>query len=117
MCQSSQCCLCGGRPCCNVKRGARNVLCQLSPLPTADHLQENVTAVLTRSPVDVLSHVAIRARSQGVFLATCFDEGQMGGLLEQQGQYVMLTINASGSVEATPVDASAQQGSNKGECT
>ena len=84
---------------------------------TADYLQENVTAVLTRSPVDVLSHVAIRARSQGVFLATCFDEAQMSGLLEQQGQFVMLSINASGSVEATPADASAQQGSKQGGCT
>lgn len=30
-------------------------------------------AVLTSSPTDVLSHIAIRARAQGVLLATCFD--------------------------------------------
>ena len=36
--------------------------------------------MLTSSPTDVLSHVAIRARSQGVLLATCFDEAELGGL-------------------------------------
>jgi hypothetical protein len=35
-------------------------------------LQNNVTAVLTASPTDILSHVAIRARSQ-VCLATSGD--------------------------------------------
>ncbi len=30
--------------------------------------------VLTESATDVLSHVAIRARSQNVLLATCFDD-------------------------------------------
>jgi len=43
-------------------------------------LQEGITAVLTSSPTDVLSHVAIRARSQGVLLATCFDEAELGNL-------------------------------------
>lgn len=43
-------------------------------------MQVGVTAVLTASPTDVLSHVAIRARSQGVLLATCFDEAQLDAL-------------------------------------
>ena len=46
----------------------------------ADHtsaVQENITAVLTHSATDVLSHIAIRARSQGVLLATCFDEAAL----------------------------------------
>jgi hypothetical protein len=43
-------------------------------------MQVGVTAVLTASPTDVLSHVAIRARSQGVLLATCFDEAQLEAL-------------------------------------
>lgn len=47
-------------------------------------LQVGVTAVLTASPTDVLSHVAIRARSQGVLLATCFDEAQLEQLKVQQ---------------------------------
>jgi hypothetical protein len=40
-------------------------------------VQGGVVAVLTSSPTDVLSHVAIRARSQDVLLATCFDEQQL----------------------------------------
>ena len=35
-----------------------------------------VTAVLSQSPTDVLSHVAIRARCQGVLLAACFDDAE-----------------------------------------
>jgi hypothetical protein len=35
--------------------------------------QEHVTAVLTASPTDVLSHVAIRARSQQVCSTPSFD--------------------------------------------
>lgn len=35
------------------------------------HVQENVTAVLTASTTDVLSHVAIRARSQKVKWTCC----------------------------------------------
>ena len=46
----------------------------------APRVQEGITAVLTSSPTDVLSHVAIRARSQGVLLATCFDEAELGNL-------------------------------------
>jgi alpha-glucan,water dikinase len=43
-----------------------------------------ITAVLTKSSTDVLSHVAIRARSQGVLLATCFDDGEWQRLVGMQ---------------------------------
>ncbi|KAI8469305.1 MAG: hypothetical protein J3K34DRAFT_283926 [Monoraphidium minutum] len=36
-----------------------------------EDIPEGVVGLLTRSSTDVLSHVAIRARSQGVLLATC----------------------------------------------
>ena len=36
-------------------------------------LQEGITAILTASSTDVLSHIAIRARAQKVLLASCFD--------------------------------------------
>jgi len=64
-------------------------------------LQENVTAVLTRSPTDVLSHVAIRARSQGVLLATCFDEAALGNIKQLEGKNVQLDVDATGAVTAT----------------
>jgi hypothetical protein len=45
-----------------------------------EDIPPGVTAVLTESTTDVLSHVAIRARSQGVLLATCFDEAEWARL-------------------------------------
>ena len=38
-----------------------------------EDIPPGVAAVLTQAGVDVLSHVAIRARSQGVLLASCAD--------------------------------------------
>ncbi len=60
-----------------------------------------MTAVLTRSPTDVLSHVAIRARSQGVLLATCFDEAALGNIKQLEGKNVRLDVDATGAVTAT----------------
>lgn len=70
-------------------------------------LQENVTAVLTSSPSDVLSHVAIRARSQGVLLATCFDDAPLSTIKQLQGKNVRLDVDATGAVTATETAAPA----------
>lgn len=64
-------------------------------------LQDNITAVLTHSATDVLSHVAIRARSQGVLLATCFDEAALDSIKALEGKNVTLAVDASGAVAAT----------------
>lgn len=61
----------------------------------------NVQAVLTRSLTDVLSHVAIRARSQHTLLACCSDAGQWQQLLELEGRSVALTVAPDGSVLTT----------------
>ncbi|EFJ40001.1 hypothetical protein VOLCADRAFT_120077 [Volvox carteri f. nagariensis] len=45
-----------------------------SALTGVEDIPPGVVAVLTRSTTDVLSHLAIRARSQRVLLATCFDD-------------------------------------------
>ncbi|DBB11157.1 TPA: Phosphoglucan, water dikinase, chloroplastic [Trebouxia sp. C0006] len=66
-----------------------------------EDIPENVTAVLTHSPTDVLSHVAIRARSQGVLLATCFDEAALGNIKQLEGKNVRLDVDATGAVTAT----------------
>lgn len=59
-----------------------------------------MTAVLTSSATDVLSHVAIRARSQKVLLATCFDAAELEGLKSKEGQQTTLAVDVSGSVAA-----------------
>lgn len=49
-----------------------------------EDIPDGVVALLTRSSTDVLSHVAIRARTQGVLLAGCSDEEEWLHLLELQ---------------------------------
>lgn len=47
-----------------------------------EDIPDGVVALLTRSSTDVLSHVAIRARTQGVLLAGCSDEEEWKHLVE-----------------------------------
>lgn len=49
-----------------------------------EDIPDGVVALLTRSSTDVLSHVAIRARTQGVLLAGCSDEEEWRHLVELQ---------------------------------
>eukprot|EP00882_Tetradesmus_deserticola_P000936 GHRQ01001016.1.p1 GENE.GHRQ01001016.1~~GHRQ01001016.1.p1 ORF type:complete len:749 (+),score=345.34 GHRQ01001016.1:55-2301(+) len=49
-----------------------------------EDIPPGISAVLTKSSTDVLSHVAIRARSQGVLLATCFDDAEWRRLTAMQ---------------------------------
>lgn len=53
-----------------------------------EDIPQGVTAVLTESTTDVLSHVAIRARSQGVLLATCFDDAEWQRLTAMQVRWL-----------------------------
>lgn len=75
----------------DVSRQTNDTRKQLSCMPHALRLRckrlgvhVGVTAVLTESSTDVLSHVAIRARSQGVLLASCFDDAEWGKLVAFQ---------------------------------
>jgi len=49
-----------------------------------EDIPDGVVALLTRSSTDVLSHVAIRARTQGVLLAGCADEEEWKHLVDMQ---------------------------------
>lgn len=69
--------------------------------------QENVTAVLTASSTDVLSHVAIRARSQNVLLATCFEPEQLHSLRSLEGSTAVAHVDASGAVAVSARDSQA----------
>ncbi|GAB4821271.1 hypothetical protein N2152v2_008317 [Parachlorella kessleri] len=63
-----------------------------------------IVAVLTSSATDVLSHIAIRARSQGVLLATCFDPAQLDAIRGLEGQHVEAGVTATGEVAAQVVE-------------
>ena len=50
-----------------------------------EDIPHGVSAILTRSATDLLSHIAIRARNQGVLLATCHDDAAFAALKSLTG--------------------------------
>jgi alpha-glucan,water dikinase len=78
-----------------------------------EDIPQGVTAVLTESTTDVLSHVAIRARSQGVLLATCFDDGEWQKLTAMQVGSITLSLRRQQALYqatdcVTPLPSSAR---------
>jgi len=71
-----------------------------------EEIPERTTAILTSAAVDVLSHVAVRARNAGVLFATCHDAAILEHLRARRGQTLRLTIGAAGDVtqEETPLE-------------
>ncbi|KAK9803518.1 hypothetical protein WJX73_002149 [Symbiochloris irregularis] len=72
-----------------------------------EDIPEEVQAVLTGSSVDVLSHVAIRARTQKVLLASCYEEWQLDAVRGHLDKGLSLTVDPTGAVNASPLDASS----------
>jgi alpha-glucan,water dikinase len=64
-----------------------------------EDIPEGVTAVLSKSTIDLVSHVAVRARNAGVLLATCWDESLLADLRGQHGQWVRLLVDAAGDIK------------------
>ncbi len=56
-------------------------------------------AVITPDLVDLVAHVAIRARNSGILFATCYDREKFERLKSMKGQNISLRINPSGDVE------------------
>jgi alpha-glucan,water dikinase len=61
-----------------------------------EEIPEGVTALLCKSTVDLVSHVAVRARNAGVLLATCWDADQLTDV--RGGQWLRLHVSAAGDV-------------------
>ncbi|KAI3425011.1 hypothetical protein D9Q98_008393 [Chlorella vulgaris] len=78
-----------------------------------EDIPEGVVAVLTSSTTDVLSHIAIRARAQGVLLATCFDEQELEGIKGKAGSHVSASVTPAGAVTLAAASAPVA-GSNGG---
>ncbi|EFN54548.1 hypothetical protein CHLNCDRAFT_135335 [Chlorella variabilis] len=72
-----------------------------------EDIPEGVVAVLTSSPTDVLSHIAIRARAQGVLLATCFDAEELDAIKGRAGGHVSASVTPTGSVSVAAAEAPA----------
>jgi alpha-glucan,water dikinase len=69
-----------------------------------EDLPEGALAVLTSSSVDVVSHLAIRARNQGVLLATCYDSETFEKLRSWEGQFMDVEIDGRGEVRFEPAE-------------
>jgi len=59
---------------------------------------EGVRAVITPSSVDLVSHVAVRARNASLLFATCYDRACFERLQALEGSVVALKVSASGDV-------------------
>src|SRR5437667_3928079 len=59
---------------------------------------EGVRAVITPSSVDLVSHVAVRARNASLLFATCYDRACFERLQAMKGRVVELKVNAAGDV-------------------
>ena len=69
--------------------------------PSLDGLEDipaGVTAVVTGATVDVLAHVALRARAQGVLLAACLDSDVLASLTALAGCKITATVTPAGDV-------------------
>lgn len=59
---------------------------------------EGVRAVITPSSVDLVSHVAVRARNASLLFATCFDRACFDQLKALKGRTLELKVSATGDV-------------------
>ena len=63
-----------------------------------EEIPKGVTALLTTAVVDILSHLAVRARNSGVLFATCYDAGIIEKMKALDGTFLKLTVGAAGDV-------------------
>ena len=60
---------------------------------------EGVTAVITPDAVDLVSHVAVRARNAGLLFAVCYDSKCLERLKSLRGRLLSFTVTPSGDLE------------------
>ncbi|MEW6441677.1 MAG: PEP/pyruvate-binding domain-containing protein [bacterium] len=64
-----------------------------------EEIPQGAVAILTADRIDVLSHIAIRARNAGVLFAACYEEGPIARLRALAGRAVSIAATASGDPE------------------
>jgi alpha-glucan,water dikinase len=86
---------------------------QVRPILVTDEIKgdeeipEGVTALLCKSTVDLVSHVAVRTRNAGVLLATCWDADRLTDL--RSGQWLRLRVTAAGDVTVGRGEPASEQ--------
>jgi alpha-glucan,water dikinase len=75
-----------------------------------EEIPKGVSAIITPAVVDVLSHLAVRARNAGLLFATCYAPEIIQQLRSFSGQLLRLDVNSKGDVvfEETQQETAAQ---------
>ncbi len=63
-----------------------------------EEIPRGVVAIITPVPIDILSHIAVRARNSGIVFATCFDAETMQRLKALAGHELFLRTDVRGDV-------------------
>lgn len=71
---------------------------------------EGLRAVITPDMVDLVAHVAIRARNYGLLFATCYDRKTFEQLKSLKGQTLSLAVSPSGDVEVKEASGEEKAG-------
>lgn len=79
-------------------------------LTGTEEIPAGVVAVLTPQAVDLMSHLAVRARNAGVLLATCGSLERLAKLGAAHGQWLRLAVAADGELSAETVEPPANEG-------
>ncbi|MEW6586082.1 MAG: hypothetical protein AB1442_10795, partial [Nitrospirota bacterium] len=64
----------------------------------SEEMPAGTAAVITADTVDILSHVAVRARNMNTFFAVCFNPEKIGRMKRLEGRQIELWVNTSGEV-------------------
>jgi alpha-glucan,water dikinase len=63
-----------------------------------EEIAAGVVALLTGAAVDILSHLAVRARNAGLLFATCYDSGIIDKMKTLDGSFLALSVDPAGNV-------------------
>jgi alpha-glucan,water dikinase len=63
-----------------------------------EEIPQGITAIITPSVIDSLSHLAIRARNAGVLFAVCYDEETIAKLKSLKGSLLRLSVKNTNDV-------------------
>ncbi len=80
------------------KRYDRPAVILADRLSGYEEIPQGVEAIVTPQGVDVLSHLAIRARNARILFAVCHDRGTLDRLRALEGASVRLAVNGTGDV-------------------
>lgn len=64
-----------------------------------EDIPEGVKGVISRTELDTLAHVSVRARNLGVFLAVCYEEEVVRSVNRLEGRLVRVACDRSGDVK------------------